>query len=186
VQATVACQRQAWWRLACMSSTETILTPPHMPAMPSAGPASAEREDPPAGATSIVQLFSPDGESTGPALDLPLSSTPAQLASLVNAAVHLLPDRHACRACQNARGRPLRVGRDQHREGCRADIPATVHIPRPLCHALHCDAARPRRGDPHNRFFAMLDNACVRFWRHDRAYLEARHTNSRQNSGRTL
>jgi ribosome assembly protein 4 len=53
-------------------------------AMPSSGPVSAARDDPPPGVTSIVQLFSPDGEATGPALDLPLSSTPAQLASLVN------------------------------------------------------------------------------------------------------
>lgn len=34
--------------------------------------------------TAIVQLQSPDGENTGPAVDVPLSSTPKQLASLLN------------------------------------------------------------------------------------------------------
>jgi ribosome assembly protein 4 len=36
------------------------------------------------GATTIVQFYSPNGDATGPSLDIPLSSTPEQLTSLVN------------------------------------------------------------------------------------------------------
>lgn len=36
------------------------------------------------GASTIIQFVSPDGEATGPAIDLPLSSTPKQLEDLLN------------------------------------------------------------------------------------------------------